>query len=224
MQLLLCWGKNYDNHYPAVPCSGSAALWQELWTCPASTPSPAQRGSVGTGTVWQAVLLLLGAGPLHVSIARVSRFTCNSPMSMRFLTRTTCKKVWHKSYISGHCLPSIGSMPCSGSLGEGIPGGWHAYQSVGADSLQSTYLNAALYCFRTLHQALQHRLCTLVYSQALPSQLLCHKQSHWKSSQHFKWFIIPETFLAWIDSFLLWDRKGHICNASFEVCPELMAL
>ena len=29
---------------------------------------------------------------------------CNSRMPVCFLTRATCKKVWHKSYTFGHCL------------------------------------------------------------------------------------------------------------------------
>ena len=30
---------------------------------------------------------------------------CNSRMAVCFLTSATCKKGWHKSYTSGHCLP-----------------------------------------------------------------------------------------------------------------------
>ena len=37
----------------------------------------------------------------HARIARDSRMAL---MAVGFLTRATCKKVWHKSYTSGHCL------------------------------------------------------------------------------------------------------------------------
>ena len=46
---------------------------------------------------------------LHRETRAIARENaCNSRMSVCFLTRarcgTTCKKVWHKSYTSGHCL------------------------------------------------------------------------------------------------------------------------
>ena len=33
-----------------------------------------------------------------------THLACYSRMAVGFLTSTTCKKVWHKSYTSGHCL------------------------------------------------------------------------------------------------------------------------
>ena len=49
----------------------------------------------------------------RVQFSHVRGFACNSRMSVCFLTRATCKKVWHKSYTSGHCLlGSLGSLEC----------------------------------------------------------------------------------------------------------------
>ena len=33
-----------------------------------------------------------------------TRFACKNRMAVCFLTRSTCKNVWHKSYTLGHCL------------------------------------------------------------------------------------------------------------------------
>ena len=41
-------------------------------------------------------------------------FACDSRLSVCVLTHATCKKVWHKSYTSGHCL-RLPSVPCSAS-------------------------------------------------------------------------------------------------------------
>ena len=51
--------------------------------------------------------------------AKVS-FACDSHISVCCLTRSTCKKVWHRSYTSGHCLCHCDSL-CQGLKLMSIP-------------------------------------------------------------------------------------------------------
>ena len=90
------------------------------------TGQPVNVGPVGSGMRYQillpvlarylwpceySVLFLLGHRFFDLHVARYSR------MARGFLTRTTCKKVWQKSYTSGHCLgPSAGAGHCQGSI------------------------------------------------------------------------------------------------------------
>ena len=75
-----------------------------------------QNGKLGSGPRYQILSQVFAhcasqKTHWHARIARKTltyencrRNTCNSRMSMSFLTHATCKKVWHNSYTLGHCL------------------------------------------------------------------------------------------------------------------------
>ena len=45
----------------------------------------------------------VGSGSRYQILSHVFRFACDSRMSVCFLTRATCKKVWHESYQGSRC-------------------------------------------------------------------------------------------------------------------------
>ena len=79
------------------------------------SPTEADSGSLGSGPRYQILSHVYARWASQKTYGR-ARVVYDSRMAVGFLTHATCKKVWHKSHTSGHCLRVLSFCTKIGSL------------------------------------------------------------------------------------------------------------